>query len=143
VRHASQVLSFAANQAGFAASSLFDCAAACCCLAGADILYPHNILDRQHLLKLTRAVREAPLLHDVVEPQSTYSDQELEDMGFKVVIHGRANILCQAKAITSLWSHYRTHGETKGYLDHLMNQEDWSDLIDNAAENNIRDLLKD
>jgi len=109
--------------------------------AGADLLYPHNILDRNDLAKLARGVEGAPLLHDVVEPQSTLTDRELEDMGFKVVIHGRANILAQAKAVTDLWTYYRAHGETKGYLDHLMSPADWSDLIGNEAELNIRDLL--
>jgi len=88
--------------------------------AGADILYPHNIVDHDHLRKLAKAVTTAPLLHDVVEPQDTLSDAELEAMGFKVVIHGRANILCQALAIRNLWSHYKEHGETRGYLQHLM-----------------------
>jgi 2-methylisocitrate lyase-like PEP mutase family enzyme len=111
--------------------------------AGADLLYPHNILDRDHLAKLARSVQGAPLLHDVVEPQSTLSDRELEDMGFKVVIHGRANILAQAKAVTELWTYYRDHGETRGFLDRLMAPADWSDLIGNAAEAGIRDLLKD
>jgi 2,3-dimethylmalate lyase len=111
--------------------------------AGADLLYPHNIFDRDDLRKLARSVRGVPLLHDVVEPQGTVSDQELEDMGFKVVIHGRANILCQAQAITNLWTYYRTHGETRGYLDHLMKPDEWAELIGNAAEDNIRSLLED
>jgi 2-methylisocitrate lyase-like PEP mutase family enzyme len=111
--------------------------------AGADILYPHNIRDRADLEKLARSVREAPLMHDVVEPQGTLSDQELEDMGFKVVIHGRANILCQAQAVTQLWTYYKTHGETRGYLAHLMAPDAWSELIGNDAELNIRDLLQD
>jgi 2,3-dimethylmalate lyase len=111
--------------------------------AGADVLYPHNIVDRDDLSKLARAVTRAPLMHDVVEPKSTFSDQELEAMGFKVVIHGRANILCQAQAVKSLWSHYRDRGETSSYLNHLMDQDEWAALIGNDKEINIRDLLRD
>lgn len=110
--------------------------------AGADLLYPHTITDPGELAKLARAVTAAPLVHDVVEPKDTLSDGELADMGFKVVMHGRAGALCQAKAVTGLWSYYMRHGETRGYLDTLMSQEDWAELIGNDAENNIRDLLK-
>lgn len=111
--------------------------------AGADIIYAHNILNRDHLCKLTHEVTNVPLLYDVVEPQSTYTDKELEDMGFKVVFHGRANILCQAKAITELWTYYRDHGETAGYLENLMSPEEWNNLINNDREINIRQWLEE
>ncbi|MDR3077715.1 MAG: isocitrate lyase/phosphoenolpyruvate mutase family protein, partial [Planctomycetota bacterium] len=109
--------------------------------AGADLLYPHTITDKAELSKLAKTVTFAPLLHDVVEPYDTLSDKELENMGYKVVIHGRAGVLCQAKAVTDLWSYYREHGETRGCLDKLMLQEEWAELIDNHAESNIREWL--
>jgi 2-methylisocitrate lyase-like PEP mutase family enzyme len=111
--------------------------------AGADLLYPHNILDRDHLLKLTREVRNAPLLHDVVEPHSTYSDRDLEEIGFKAVIHGRANIFVQAQAAIDLWTYYRDHGETKGFIDRMISPKDWNELMGAEAEANIRALLAD
>ncbi len=109
--------------------------------AGADLLYPHNIYDRDDLRRLVAEVPDAPLLHDVVEPHDMLSDRELADMGFKVVMHGRANILAQAHALTSLWRHYRANGETASCLDRLMSPVDWAELIGNAAEDRIRDLL--
>lgn len=109
--------------------------------AGADLLYPHTITDPGELAKLAKAVTWAPLVHDVVEPKDTLSDKELEDMGYKVVMHGRVGALCQAKAVADLWAYYKEHGETRGYLDKLMSQEEWAELIDNDAEQNIRSLL--
>ena len=109
--------------------------------AGADILYAHNILKKDHLEKLSASIRDVPLLYDVVEPYATYSDKELEDMGFKIVYHGRATVLCQAKAVTDLWTYYREHGETAGFIDRMMSPQEWSSLIDNDTELNIRDWL--
>jgi 2-methylisocitrate lyase-like PEP mutase family enzyme len=109
--------------------------------AGADVLYAHNIVDRDHLQKLARSIRNVPLLYDVVEPKATYSDKELEELGFKIIFHGRANILYQAQAAVRLWTYYRDHGETAGCLDHMMSPEDWSALIGNEAELNIREWL--
>jgi methylisocitrate lyase len=111
--------------------------------AGADLLYPHTICNKGDLEKLAKAVDFAPLMHDVVEPEDRLSDRELENMGYKVVIHGRAGALCQAKAVRDLWAYYKEHGETRGFLNHLMSQEDWARLIDNDAEANIRDLLNE
>ena len=110
--------------------------------AGVDVLYPHNIYDHDDLRRLAREVRTAPLLHDVVEPHDTLSDQEMAAMGFKVALHGRASILAQAHAVTALWQHYRNTGSTAGFLDRLMAPADWAELIGNAREDGIRDLLK-
>ena len=109
--------------------------------AGADVLYAHNIYGKEDMEKLTKSVKDAPLLYDVVEPHARYSDKELADMGFKLVFHGRATALCQAKAVTDLWTYYREHGETGGYIDRMMAPEEWSALIGNDAELNIRDWL--
>lgn len=110
--------------------------------AGADIIYAHNIIDRDHLCKLARSVQNVPLLYDVIEPKATYTDKELEEMGFKVVFHGRANILCQTQAITDLWTYYRDHGEMVGFLERLYNQDEWGNLIGNEAENTILDWIE-
>jgi 2-methylisocitrate lyase-like PEP mutase family enzyme len=110
--------------------------------AGADLIYPHNIYDRDDLRRLVAGVPGVPLLHDVVEPHDTLSDRELAEMGFKVALHGRASILAQAHALTALWRHYRTNGETASFVDRLMSPADWADLIGNAAEDRIRDLLE-
>jgi 2-methylisocitrate lyase-like PEP mutase family enzyme len=109
--------------------------------AGADVLYPHNIYDRSELRRLVAGVSGAPLLHDVVEPHDTLSDGEMAEMGFKVAMHGRASILAQAHAQTALWRHYRASGETASVTNQLMSPTDWADLIGNAAEDRIRDLL--
>ncbi len=110
--------------------------------AGADLLYPHNIYDRDVLRGLVAGLPGIPLLHDVVEPHDTLSDHDLAAMGFKVALHGRASILAQAYAQMALWRHYRASGETASFVDRLMSPADWADLIGNAAEDRIRDLLK-
>jgi 2-methylisocitrate lyase-like PEP mutase family enzyme len=109
--------------------------------AGADLIYPHNIYDRAELRRLVAGLPGIPLLHDVVEPHDTLTDGELAAMGFKVAMHGRASILAQAHAQTALWRHYRATGETATLTPHLMPPADWADLIGNAAEDRIRDLL--
>ena len=110
--------------------------------AGADLLYPHNIYDRGELCRLVEGVSGTPLLHDVVEPHDTLTDQELAAIGFKVAMHGRASILAQAQALTTLWRHYRATGETASLVPQLMSPTDWAELIGNAAEDRIRDLLE-
>lgn len=110
--------------------------------AGADVIYAHNIIDREHLKKLAHSITNTPLVYDVIDARTNITDKELADMGFKIVFHGRATAMVQAKAVMDLWKHYKECGEMASQLDKMLTSKQWDDLIDIGYETGIRDWMK-
>ncbi len=114
--------------------------------AGADIIMPENLIEKEDMLKVTGAITNTPLLADVCEftLHQIYSDQELYDMGYKMVIHPLASVLMQAKMLSELYGHYKEHGSTlelakKGLF---MSREEYQELVGYSYEMNLRELIK-
>ena len=92
--------------------------------AGADMLMPENLLSREDVAYVAHELvnyrspyrEERPLvLYDVCEftEGQIYSDEELYQMGYKLVIHPLASILLEARQMNKLYSEYRQSGTTK------------------------------
>ena len=88
--------------------------------AGADVLMPENLLEKKDLLKVTTSIDHTPVLYDVCEftRGQIYSNQELLEMGFKIVIHPLASILMHAKTMMNLYKQYRDTGVITSYSIH-------------------------
>jgi len=114
--------------------------------AGADVLMPENLLEKKDLMKVTTSINNIPVLYDVCEftRGQIYSNQELQDMGFKMVIHPLASILMHARTMMRLYTHYKEHGTTAELFeqDAFMDRLEYQDLVGYAEEMNIRSLLK-
>src|SRR5699024_511757 len=63
--------------------------------AGADMVMPENLIEREGMEKVTAGIQNCPILADVCEftTHQIYSNQELLDMGYKMVIHPLASVL--------------------------------------------------
>jgi len=114
--------------------------------AGADMVMPENMIEKKDLLKVTTSINNIPVLYDVAEFSSTqiYSDKELEEMGFKMVIHPLASILMYAQTIMGLYKHYKEYGTTAELYQRgaFMPRREYQDLVGYAEAMSIRDLLR-
>ncbi len=92
--------------------------------AGADMLMPENFVTREDVARVARELvnykspyrEETPLvLYDVCEftEGQIFSDQELEEMGYKLVIHPLATILHEAYTMNRFYREYKEKGTTK------------------------------
>ncbi len=113
--------------------------------AGADVLMPENLLEKKDLLKVTTSIDHTPVLYDVCEftRGQIYSNHELLEMGFKIVIHPLASILMHAKTMMNLYKQYRDTGSTAALFeqDLFMDRLEYQDLVGFSYEMDIRSRL--
>lgn len=92
--------------------------------AGADMLMPENFVTREDVARVARELTayQSPyredkpvVLYDVCEftEGQIFSDQELEEMGYKFVIHPLATILHEAYTMNAFYKEYKEKGTTK------------------------------
>lgn len=92
--------------------------------AGADMLMPENFVTREDVARVARELvnykspcrEDTPLvLYDVCEftEGQIFSDQELEEMGYKLVIHPLGTILHEAYTMNRFYKEYKEKGTTK------------------------------
>jgi methylisocitrate lyase len=89
--------------------------------AGADMIFieaPQSIDD---LTAIARAFPNIPLLANMIEGGKTpvLSSQELQDMGFKIVVYPLSGLLAATQAITICFQHLRKEGTTTGFNNPL------------------------
>ncbi|MFC1982310.1 oxaloacetate decarboxylase [Chloroflexota bacterium] len=92
--------------------------------AGADAIFleaPQSVDE----LKIVAKSIDAPLLVNMVEGGKTpfLTMQELEEMGYKIVIYPRSAICAAAKAIQELMQLLKETGTTEGFLDQMITFE--------------------
>lgn len=91
---------------------------------GADMLMPENFTKRKDVERVARELvnykspyrDDKPIvLYDVCEFEEgrIFSDQELEEMGYKFVIHPLASILHEAYTMNEFYKEYKATGNTK------------------------------
>lgn len=91
--------------------------------AGADMLMPENFVTREDVARVARELvnykspyrDDTPVvLYDVCEftEGQIFSNQELEEMGYKFVIHPLASILHEARTMNNLYKEYKEKGTT-------------------------------
>lgn len=92
--------------------------------AGADMLMPENLITREDVAYVAKELtnykspyrKEKPMvLYDVCEftEGQIFSDQELQEMGYKFVIHPLASILLEARQMNHFYAEYKEKGTTK------------------------------
>ena len=91
---------------------------------GADAIFleaPQSVDE----LKIIAKSIDAPLLANMVEGGKTpfLTVQELEEIGFKIVIYPRSAICAAAKAIQELMQLLKETGTTEGFLDRMITFE--------------------
>ena len=112
--------------------------------AGADVVYAEMIDTKEDILKITKAVNNAPVMYDVLETtrNRAFSVSELESYGVKIVICCLAPLFYMCTKLTEFYKNYKETGSNIKYFEELMSLHDYEKLMGIEQENTIRDLLK-
>jgi 2-methylisocitrate lyase-like PEP mutase family enzyme len=100
--------------------------------AGADVLFVEAPRDDRQLRSLGADLgSRVPLLANMVEGGKTpmKSNQELADMGFKIVIYPGAMIRVLAHAAQAYLAELKANGSTDGFRDRMLNFNQLQDII--------------
>lgn len=102
--------------------------------AGADLVMPTCVHKPEEMRRLTTEVDNVPVLVDICEfspLEAGYSDQKLEDLGFKVILRPLTSVLHATVTFERLYRHYKEHGSMEKYfLDgELASQAYYQDLL--------------
>lgn len=116
--------------------------------AGADLLMPTCIHDPVEMRKVTSSVKETPFLIDICEfsdREASFSDQDLWELGFKVVLRPLTSVLYMSHMLEGLYRHYKEHGSMESFYraGELYSQNEYQDLLGFQFTNNIRDLISE
>jgi 2-methylisocitrate lyase-like PEP mutase family enzyme len=101
--------------------------------AGADVLMPVSIENKEDNIKIGKELKGYKILADGCEmlKDAIFSDQEYEEMGFKIVTHPLSSVFLMSKVLTELYSDYKKTGTTKPYWDKMFRREDYENLLGN------------
>lgn len=122
---------------------------------GADMLMPENFTKRKDVERVARELvnykspyrDDKPIvLYDVCEFEEgrIFSDQELEEMGYKLVIHPLASILHEAYTMNEFYKEYKATGNTKSMYQRgiFEKQQVYQDILGYSDAMALREKYK-
>ncbi len=122
---------------------------------GADMLMPENFTKRKDVERVARELvnykspyrDDKPIvLYDVCEFEEgrIFSDQELEEMGYKFVIHPLASILHEAYTMNEFYKEYKATGNTKSMYQRgiFEKQQVYQDILGYSDAMALREKYK-
>ena len=123
--------------------------------AGADMLMPENFVTREDVARVARELvnykspyrDDTPVvLYDVCEftEGQIFSNQELEEMGYKFVIHPLASILHEARTMNNLYKEYKENGTTMDLFKQgiFENRQVYQDILGYSEAMALREKYK-
>ncbi len=123
--------------------------------AGADMLMPENFVTREDVARVARELvnykspyrDDTPVvLYDVCEftEGQIFSNQELEEMGYKFVIHPLASILHEARTMNNLYKEYKKKGTTMDLFKQgiFENRQVYQDILGYSEAMALREKYK-
>lgn len=123
--------------------------------AGADMLMPENFVTREDVARVARELvsykspyrDDTPVvLYDVCEftEGQIFSNQELEEMGYKFVIHPLASILHEARTMNNLYKEYKEKGSTMDLFKQgiFENRQVYQDILGYSEAMALREKYK-
>ena len=77
------------------------------------------------------AETNTPSLANMIEGGQTplLSTTELQELGYSVAAYPCGSVFAAAKALQKWAQYLKEHGTTKGYLDHMLNFDEYFELI--------------
>ena len=98
--------------------------------AGADVLFVEAIRSAEEAERVAASV-ELPLLYNFVETGKSplFSAQELESLGFKIVIYPASAILTVGKVVAGLMDDLKSKGTTAHLVDGMITLQDCFELM--------------
>lgn len=111
--------------------------------AGADIVFPEMLENKDEILKVTTNINNAPVMYDVLEEtrEKIFTNKELEDLGVKLVIYALSASMFVSNKLKYLYKTIKNTGTTQSLFDEMMPLHDYEKLMGVEEENNIRKLL--
>lgn len=122
---------------------------------GADMLMPENFTKRKDVERVARELvnyrspyrDDKPIvLYDVCEFEEgrIFSNQELEEMGYKFVIHPLASILHEAYTMNEFYKEYKATGNTKSMYQRgiFEKQQVYQDILGYSDAMALREKYK-
>ena len=98
--------------------------------AGADVLFVEAIRSAEEAEKVVASV-ELPLLYNYVETGKSplFTAQELEQLGFKIVIYPASALLTVGKVVTNLMEELRNTGSTAHLVDSMVSLQQCFEMM--------------
>lgn len=98
--------------------------------AGADVIFIESPESKEELEYIASSFK-VPVLANMVEGGRTplLSAEELEKLGFSLVIYPTASVYITAAAVKRLMEHIMREGTTKGLMGEMISFEDFNDLM--------------
>ncbi len=101
--------------------------------AGADMVFVEALHAPEEMRTVNRVLAETstPSMANMIEGGQTplLSTVELQELGYSVVAYPCGSIFVAAKALQKWAEYLQEHGTTKGYLDQMLNFDDYFELI--------------
>lgn len=111
--------------------------------AGADLVYPEMVESYEQLKEIVRRVN-APVVYDILEANDFIPTiRELEHAGVKFAFNCLSIMLLYADMATDFFADFKEHGDTRRYLDRMMQLHQYEKLMGLEEAESIRKLLKD
>lgn len=98
--------------------------------AGADIIFVESVESIEEMKRVHEEIK-APTLANMVEGGRTPmpTNDELEKIGYSLVIYPTASTYVTAKAMFSLWNNLKETGTTANYQDQMITFTDFNNLV--------------
>jgi len=100
--------------------------------AGADMVFVEGLRSRSEIEEVPRVITSVPLLFDILEKAWPWTDiplNDLEKMGYKVVIYCLATTLTYARATKNLLSVIKERGSTSGLVEEMMDLQEYEEIL--------------
>ncbi|MCB2141219.1 isocitrate lyase/PEP mutase family protein [bacterium] len=99
--------------------------------SGADMVIVEDLRSRDEVEKVPKEVTNVPLMFDVVEawPWTNIPLQEIEQMGYKMVIYCLSATMAYAKILSNLFSEIKKVGHTKDFTHNLMDLHEYEKVL--------------
>ncbi len=100
---------------------------------GADMVFVEALHDAAEMRAVNTALAETntPSLANLIEGGQTplLTPGELQELGYSVVAYPCGSVFAAAKALQKWAEFLKAHGTTQGYLDNMLNFEEYFELI--------------
>lgn len=112
--------------------------------AGADIIFIEAPESVEELKEIARAFSEdVPLFANMVEGGKTpfMTTEELEHLGYKIVVYPLAGLFSATKAIESCFNHLKDNGTSRGF-EEMHTFKDFEEVINTAKYRDMESKFK-
>ena len=111
--------------------------------AGADIVFIEAPESVEELKEIAGAFKDAPLFANMVEGGKTpfMTTEELEHLGYKIVVYPLVGLFSATKAIESCFNHLKDNGTSRGF-EEMHTFKDFEEVINTAKYRDMESKFK-